>query len=398
MARILIITPKQPSGNPRMRKSADALAEAGHKVHVLYAYNADWATTADESILQNAPWTFERIGGDPQTIQLTYHWTRAWRKAFEFSGNIERAMCRGFSTYVKRGIAWDPDLIIGHNPGALGPLLRISKKLQIPALFDAEDFHRGESAQPSAATARVTQLEDATLSQLKQISAASPLISEAYRALYLQLKVSTVNNAFPSHYLATEPTVDATKPLSLVWFSQVIGLDRGLREFLKCLCFIPDVPVSIHLLGMAAAEVTDEIAQLDLSENHELEFFPPLPEKGLFEFVAQHEIGLALEVGKPLNRDICRTNKLYTYPLAGCYTLASKTAAQVQFMEEFPQAGELVDLNDPESMANSLKELYENRSVLLERRIQAWELARTKLNWELESQTLLSLVNDILGS
>ena len=77
--------------------------------------------------------------------------------------------------------------------------------------------------------------------------------------------------------------------------------------------------------------------------------------------------------------------------MTGCYTLASKTAAQVQFMEEFPTAGELVDLNDPEFMANALKELHENRSVLLEKRIQAWELARTKLNWELESQTLLSL-------
>ena len=29
MSRILIITPKQPSGNPRMRKAADALATSG---------------------------------------------------------------------------------------------------------------------------------------------------------------------------------------------------------------------------------------------------------------------------------------------------------------------------------------------------------------------------------
>lgn len=396
MARILIITPKQPSGNPRMRKSADALAEAGHEVHVLYAYNADWATTADESILPNAPWTFERIGGDPHTDQLTYQWTRAWRKAFELSGNIERAMCRGFSTYVKKGIAWDPDLIIGHNPGALGPLLRISKKLQVPALFDAEDFHRGESAQPSAATVRVTQLEDATLSQLKQISAASPLIAEAYRALYPQLNVTTVNNAFPSHYLATEPTVDATQPLSLVWFSQVIGLDRGLREFLQCLYFIPDVPVSIHLLGMASAEVTDEIIQLVTNANHHIEFFPPLPEKQLFDFIAQHEIGLALEIGEPPNRDLCRTNKLYTYPLSGCYTLASRTTAQIQFFEEFPSAGRLINLENPESMARVLKKIFQDRQGLVKHREQARLLALTTLNWDRESKILVSVVENLV--
>ena len=37
-----------------MRKSADALAEDGHVVHALYAYNADWAAVTDQSILQSA--------------------------------------------------------------------------------------------------------------------------------------------------------------------------------------------------------------------------------------------------------------------------------------------------------------------------------------------------------
>jgi hypothetical protein len=307
-------------------------------------------------------------------------------------------MCRGFSTYVQRGIAWKPDLIIGHNPGALGPLLRISKKLQIPALFDAEDFHRGESAEPSAAKARVMKLEDASLTQLKHITAASPMIAEAYRALYPHLNVTTVNNAFPSHYLASEPLVDSTKQLCLVWFSQVIGLDRGLREFLRCLRFIPEVPISIHLLGMAAAEVTDEITQMEFSANHQIEFFLPLPEEQLFDFVAQHEIGLALEIGEPLNRDLCRTNKLYTYPLAGCYTLASKTSAQIQFFKEFPVAGQLIDLEQPESTAQVLKEFFENRKDLLQRRKQAMALAQTTLNWERESQKLIGLTNELLGT
>ena len=70
MPRILIITPKQPSGNPRMRKAADALARAGNTVHVLYAFNADWATQADEEILAQAQWTWERIGGHPRRRQI----------------------------------------------------------------------------------------------------------------------------------------------------------------------------------------------------------------------------------------------------------------------------------------------------------------------------------------
>lgn len=184
----------------------------------------------------------------------------------------------------------------------------------------------------------------------------------------------------------------------MVWFSQVIGLDRGLEEFLTCLHLIPTIPVEINLVGLASDDVKSRVNKLGLGPNQNIRFHSPMPENDLFDFVSKHEIGLALEPGFSRNNDWARSNKIYSYPLAGCYTLASKTAAQIQFMEEFPSAGELVDLSDQESSANTLKELHENRSVLLEKRIQAWNLAKTKLNWELESQTLLSLVDDILGS
>lgn len=398
MARILFLTTKQPSTNPRMRKSADALAKAGHEVHVLYAFNTEWATEADQSIFRSEVWSHERVGGHPISERITYQWARAWRKFFEITGNTERAICRGFARYVERGIDWKPDLVIGHNPGALGPLIRISKGLNVPALFDAEDYHRGEAARQESATTSITKLEDSLLPDLTRMTAASPMIAQAYRKLYPALSVTTVNNAFPLDCLSPKPTASKENPLSMVWFSQVIGLDRGLEEFLTCLQLIPTIPVAINLVGLASDDVKSRVNKLDLSPNQNIRFHSPMPEKDLFEFISNQEIGLALEPGFSRNNDWARSNKIYTYPLAGCYTLASKTAAQVQFMEEFPQAGELVDLNDPESMANALKELHENRSVLLEKRIQAWELAKTTLNWELESQTLLSLVDDILGS
>ena len=119
MPRILIITPKQPSGNPRMRKAADALARAGNTVHVLYAFNADWATQADAEIFEQAQWTWERIGGHPEDAKFTYFISRLMRKLAEARGMTKYAMCRSYSQYVARGMAWKPDLVIGHNPGAL---------------------------------------------------------------------------------------------------------------------------------------------------------------------------------------------------------------------------------------------------------------------------------------
>ena len=106
----------------------------------------------------------------------------------------------------KGGIDWKPDPVIGHNPGALGPLIRISKRLNIPALFDAEDANRGEAARQTVSTTSITQLEDRLLPDLTQMTAASPMIAQAYRKLYPALSVTTVNNAFPLDCLSPKPT------------------------------------------------------------------------------------------------------------------------------------------------------------------------------------------------
>ena len=45
---------------------------------------------------------------------------------------------RSMSQFIAKGIDWNPDLVIGHNPGALAPATKIAQRLGILAMFDAE--------------------------------------------------------------------------------------------------------------------------------------------------------------------------------------------------------------------------------------------------------------------
>ena len=274
MARILFITTKQPSTNPRMRKSADALAGDGHTVHVLYAYNTKWADEADEEILNGSHWSSERIGGHPDNVPLLFHATRIARKIYETVGNVKRGLCRGYGGYIRRGSRWKPDLIIGHNPGALGPLSTLGSLLNVPVLFDAEDFHRGETSPGSISSKIVSRLENDILPQLRTITAASPLIAKAYKILYPNLEIHAINNAFPVKYLHKEPTRNESN-LSVAWFSQVVGLDRGLEEFLNSLKFLKDLELSIHIIGLCSPEVKQCIKTKVLLHCHQIRFSPP---------------------------------------------------------------------------------------------------------------------------
>ena len=398
MARILIITPKQPSSNPRMRKSADALAGAGHEVHVLYAYGAPWADEADKAIFASAKWSFARIGGHPHSERLTYLLSRIMRKLYEVLGNTEQANCRSMSQFIAKGIEWNPDLVIGHNPGALAPVTKIAQRLKIPAMFDAEDFHRGESYWVRVRQEhKMIELENRYFPGMSAITAASPLIAEAYRSLYPNQCFVAVNNAF-SGQIQPPPPQAGTGPLKICWFSQVVGLDRGLQEFIDGMNEVKDIPIQLNIVGLSSDEKNNLLSDLIGSPKHQISFHEPIPESELLQFLGTQEIGLALEIPHAFNREICRTNKLYTYPLAGCFMFASRTKSQEHFLDEFPSTGVLIDLTDSTSIAAAIENAAQNRNALWERRKATWELAHEQLNWEKESAVLITEVERVLNS
>ena len=55
-----------------MRKNADALSAAGHHVHVLYAFGANWAEESDRHVFDHAMWSHHRVGGHPKEASFTY--------------------------------------------------------------------------------------------------------------------------------------------------------------------------------------------------------------------------------------------------------------------------------------------------------------------------------------
>ena len=284
MKRILFITTSQPSINPRLRKSADALANAGHRVHVLYAYRTDWATVADEKILRVSKWTGKRVGGSPTMQKHLFFWSRLIRKLWELLGNVERAHCRSYGAYIREGVKWDPDMIIGHNPGALGPLTELGARLNVPILFDAEDFHRGEidPEVQSNQSKDVAKLEHACMPKLTAATGASPLIVKAYEQLFPEISWTTVNNAFPSELMPSEP-LPQSGPLKIIWFSQVVGLDRGLAEFLRGMALTPEIPIELTLVGAASEELKATLSAEIQSNQHQITFKGPFREGELFK-------------------------------------------------------------------------------------------------------------------
>ena len=399
MARVLYITTSQPGCNPRLRKSADAMSGAGHQVHVLYLYKSEWATEADAEIFEAAGWTHQLVGGSPTQHRWRYFLSRLVRKAAEMLSHRKRAFCRGYSEFLRHGAAFKPTLIVGHNPGALGPIVTLGDRLGVPVVFDAEDYHRGEFPEHSKEAKETALLEEELLPKVTAMTAASPLIARMYAELFPEKQIDVIWNVFSLKYLKQDSIAvpEDFQPLKMIWFSQVIGPDRGLLEFFQAFKFLKDIPLEVCLIGACRPGMEDMLTEL-LSENHQLSIRPPMPESKLFAQLANHEIGLGLETGFSTNNEIALSNKALSYPLAGCLSLLSKTQGQSQFIQTNPAAGTLIDLNDPQKVAQVIRWTKENRRALTQQRIKALALAKGKLNWELESLRLQECLGALINS
>jgi hypothetical protein len=113
----------------------------------------------------------------------------------------------------------------------------------------------------------------------------------------------------------------------------------------------------------------------------------------MVRLAATYHIGLSTEVGRPLNNDLCLSNKVFSYLLAGVPQLLSRTSGQSQFAPELGEAAILADLNAPEEAAARLDDLLASPAQFAAARAKAWRLGQDRFCWDIEQTRFLDGVS-----
>lgn len=404
MKKICIVTSGQPTANPRALKEAIAFDAAGYNVTVIYSPISAWADKFDKNIFLDTPriqWI--RTGFHATTQGFKYKLSRYRRKLYEalFKFNFwkelpENAIALYSPELKRKAKTIKADLYIAHNLGALPAAVAAGKKNNGFIAFDAEDFHRGEAEAGSLHYRVAKTIEDRNFPAVNYITAASPLIAKKYADLYPGLSIIPVNNVFSKTFLQPITSSGNNNELSLFWFSQIIGELRGLENIIQALNILEDCHISFHLLGSCSDEYKRELLALSKKPGN-LIFHDQVSLEQLFEVASRFDIGVASEVPYCENRDICLTNKIFTYLLAGNCILASGTAAQTLFISENPGIGLLYDHKDVKDTADKIYKLYNDRQFVNECKRTSHTLAATKYNWETESKKIVDTVNNLFS-
>ncbi|RYU91610.1 hypothetical protein EWM62_06635 [Mucilaginibacter terrigena] len=402
MKKIVLISVGQPSTNPRLVKEANALQDAGYKVYVIYTFWTQWAWETDKQLFKEVNWTPILAGGSPFQDKLTYFFTRLRVKAARFIaknitlkfGIAEIALGRTYPELLKKALSVKADLYIGHIQAALPVAVKAAKKHQVKCGFDIEDLHRHEVSNDNTSFEYIISkyIDDKYLPLTDYLTASSPIIAGEYRKLYPDTDPVTILNVFPKSNAVNHMHQNKNGAIKLFWFSQTIGGGRGLSNIINALKLLGNNPFELHLLGM----VDDAFKENFDTGGFPVYFHQPISPNKLIEFATQFDIGIAAENNTPYNRDICLTNKIFTYMQAGLAVIASNTTAQQALLTQYPAIG-LVYQNDRiESLAVALQYYSQNNDALVNTKQASYSLALERFNWEQESISFLQTVQKTL--
>ena len=290
------------------------------------------------------------------------------------------------------------DLYIAHYPGALPAAARAAQRHSALYAFDAEDFHLGDLPDlPEHIFDKklIRRIEGRYLPSAAFITAASPMIADAYVETYGVLPPVTVLNVFPRTNGPARPTASgAHRPNpTLYWFSQVIGPGRGLETALRAVP-LARAPLHLHLRGTLAIgyeqTLRDLAATLGIADR--LHLHALIAPDALERDAVRFDLGYAGELPNSINRNMALTNKLFSYLTSGLPILASDIPAHRELAPQLGKAAELFVSGDPTSLAAAIDRCLASPEALTARRRHAWELGQNQFAWELEADKVIQLV------
>lgn len=403
MKKILILIGGHLCTAPRPQKEAEALANAGYDVTVRGFWFDPELVERDRLIIANKKWRFAPII-DFQPTRKFNNWAvrlqaRLAKEKFQRFGIFSPELLGyGAEAMLKVALKTHADLTIVHSEAGLwvgNKLLDQGFKVGV----DFEDWF-SEDLLPEARVSRPIEqlkiLESRLAQECTYCLTTSHALADALAKAYNAPKPTVIYNVFP---LSERSQIDHQKRdrrnlnlPSVHWFSQTIGPGRGLETLFQSLPYI-NIPLEIHLRGNYPKSSRQWLEPLIPEQWRERLFIhPTVANNELLSRIAEHDIGLALEIPYCFNKDFTVSNKLFQYLQAGLAIIATDTAGQREILSQHSAIGRLIHNNNPIELAQAINDLLKDFNTLNTAKLASLQNFKEKFIWEQQMDKLLQLM------
>ena len=412
--RVCIVTPGFISSSPRVFREADALASAGFDVRVVFTQGPLEALRRfDVETTAGRRWRWDAVKWSAAPGErVAFYWSGIRHRMFNrlpvgvqrLAPVAERAEGRVAPELATLAAAEPADLYIGHYPTGLAAASSAAARHGARLGYDVEDLYveiRPSAMVSVAERSRIEAIERRYVGACAHITAASQPLADEFATRYGGSSPLAIHNC---HAWSDRGTIDgltrdrAGRKPSLYWYSQTVGLDRGLQDVIVAASRLNGA-VQLHIRGTIDGHVRDVLTRLarDRGIESDVHLHGPVPPGDLLSRAAEHDIGLAVETPDSLSRQLSVTNKLFLFLTAGLAIAASDLPGQRSVLATCGAASRSFPAGQPDRLADILRTWITHPPALEAARAQALTAAKDRWNWEQEGGRLVNAVQLAIG-
>jgi glycogen(starch) synthase len=379
--RLLVLTPAELSRDIRARRQIVAARSAGYDVVGACGRISGEAPVplagvpivrAGRGGRAHASWA----GSSPRRVGVVERELRGL-------GRLARLLWRTAQLVRAGGSHGHVDVVHANDLDTLPAALLLARRSGARLVYDAHELYSEfEAPSPPLARRLTLALERALARRTGSIVTVSDgMARELLPRLKLRSTPLVVMNA-PTR--ADEPLRRFEEgPLRSVYQGR-LGPGRALEDLLAA---VPEAGVELTLrIPLADPEALRTIvARRGLADR--VRVLEPVAPADVLEALRDFEVGVIFDRPLSRNSELTLPNKLFEYLMAGLAVVVPRLDTIGPFVEE-EGVGVAFEPGRPDELARALSELAGDRSRLLELRERALGLARSRLNAEVEAETL----------
>lgn len=408
MARLCLLSHGQPAANPRLVRDANALDKAGHTVRVVTARFITNLIEHDEKVVNNAGWRYESVNlRDNNGNSFQWDIVRLRRRmSAELAGwlPLKSLVALGYAygnPEVGRLAAKErADLYVAYQHNSLPAAARAARKNQSRFALDAQDLLADCPAEPIEFARHLEKRYLRNCAYVSTMSkAAAKRLEETNNLARTPIVLHNTPSLLERTGIAPPTKRRPSDPVSLYWFGQTIGAHSCAQQVVAAMPLLCK-PVKLVLRGRPDEIFVNKLRNQAeaLGVTQQLQIMPRAEPAEMVRLAAEHDIMLGTQPGTELFNQMAIGNKVFTGMMAGLALALSDTIAHRELMTETETCAFLFRDGDVEALASQLNSLLSNREKLERMKVRSWELAESRFNWEEESKSLVSTIEDVLST
>ena len=288
--------------------------------------------------------------------------------------------------YLKRN-ADKNTILLSNDIDTLLPNYLISKKLQIPLVFDSHEIFTEMPSLQGRFTQKIWRyLEKKIIPNVKYMMTANPSYAKWF-ANHYKIQTPVVINNFPKRRLILNETEDNSTKIIL--YQGTINPSRGLDKMILAMQKIDNATFLIAGKGPKLEEYKLLVKNLGLK--NKIEFLGEIPPKDLQKITENADVGLSIEENNGESYYLSLPNKIADYIQARIPIMVSNFPEMKKIVSQY-KVGETIDNHSVEELSSKINIVLENgKSFYLDN----LNFASSEICWENEAPKLIALFKKV---